>query len=58
MNDIIVQVTFLLHYFIQYIFITGYLMSAIFKSINTASLLSVPIDFLTLIFSGLFLQLG
>ncbi|XP_011505782.1 PREDICTED: protein scarlet-like [Ceratosolen solmsi marchali] len=36
----------------------GYLMSAIFKSITTASLFSVPIDFITLIFSGLFLQLG
>uniref|UniRef100_A0ABD2WES9 ABC transporter domain-containing protein n=2 Tax=Trichogramma kaykai TaxID=54128 RepID=A0ABD2WES9_9HYME len=36
----------------------GYFMSAVFESVDTASLVSVPIDFLTLIFSGLFLQLG
>ncbi|XP_011311325.1 protein scarlet [Fopius arisanus] len=35
----------------------GCLMSASFKSIDTASLLSVPIDFLTLIFSGIYLHL-
>ncbi|XP_031784100.1 protein white [Nasonia vitripennis] len=36
----------------------GYLMSAVFESVNAASLLSVPIDFVTLIFSGIFLQIG
>ncbi|XP_012284737.1 protein scarlet isoform X1 [Orussus abietinus] len=36
----------------------GCLMSAVFESISGASLLSVPIDFLTLIFSGVFLHLG
>ncbi|XP_063978757.1 protein scarlet-like [Diachasmimorpha longicaudata] len=36
----------------------GCLMSASFKSIDTASLLSVPIDFLMLIFSGIYLHLG
>ncbi|KAK7789773.1 hypothetical protein R5R35_013941 [Gryllus longicercus] len=36
----------------------GCVMSAAFESVATASLLSVPIDFLTLMFSGLFLQLG
>ncbi|XP_014213947.1 protein brown-like [Copidosoma floridanum] len=35
----------------------GCMMSAVFESISTASLASVPIDFLTLIFSGIFLQL-
>ncbi|KAK0095562.1 hypothetical protein PV326_007992 [Microctonus aethiopoides] len=36
----------------------GCSVSAAFKSIDTASLLSVPIDFLTLIFSGIYLHLG
>ncbi|XP_043284562.1 protein scarlet-like isoform X2 [Venturia canescens] len=35
----------------------GCLMSAAFESIDTASLLAVPIDFLTLIFSGIYLHL-
>ncbi|XP_057331763.1 protein scarlet-like [Microplitis mediator] len=36
----------------------GCLMSALFDSFETASLLSVTIDFLTLIFSGIYLNLG
>ncbi|KAK2584946.1 hypothetical protein KPH14_002539 [Odynerus spinipes] len=36
----------------------GLLMSASFDSIDTASLISVPIDFLSLLFSGIFLHLG
>ncbi|XP_043466847.1 protein scarlet-like isoform X2 [Leptopilina heterotoma] len=37
---------------------TGFLMSSAFKSFETASLLAVPIDFLGLIFSGIYVQLG
>nr|WOD55115.1 ABCG transpoter Redboy [Hymenopus coronatus] len=36
----------------------GCLWSASFESVTTASLLSVPVDFISLIFSGLFLQLS
>ncbi|XP_015587459.1 protein scarlet isoform X2 [Cephus cinctus] len=36
----------------------GCLMSAAFQSVATASLFSVPLDFITLMFSGLFLHLG
>ncbi|XP_035727888.1 protein scarlet-like isoform X2 [Vespa mandarinia] len=36
----------------------GLLMSASFNSIETASLVSVPIDFLNLLYSGIFLHLG
>ncbi|XP_074109640.1 brown isoform X3 [Cotesia typhae] len=36
----------------------GCLMSALFNSFETASLLSVSLDFLTLIFSGVYLNLG
>ncbi|KAF7991387.1 hypothetical protein HCN44_002949 [Aphidius gifuensis] len=36
----------------------GCLMSASFESVDTASLLSVPIDFITLVFSGIYLHLG
>ncbi|XP_043486413.1 protein scarlet-like [Polistes fuscatus] len=36
----------------------GFLMSASFDSIDTASLISVPIDFISLMFSGIFLHLG
>lgn len=37
---------------------TGLLISASFDSIDTASLVSVPIDFVGLMFSGIFLHLG
>nr|CAD7570027.1 unnamed protein product [Timema californicum] len=33
-------------------------MSASFESVSTASLLSVPLDFISVIFSGIFIQLG
>ncbi|XP_068085595.1 protein scarlet-like [Anabrus simplex] len=36
----------------------GCVMSAAFESVATATLVSVPIEFVTLTFSGLFLQLG
>ncbi|XP_047115879.1 protein scarlet-like [Schistocerca piceifrons] len=36
----------------------GCVMSAAFESVSTASLVSVPIDFLTLTFSGIYLHLG
>nr|CAD7396935.1 unnamed protein product [Timema poppensis] len=36
----------------------GSVMSASFESVSTASLLSVPVDFISVIFSGIFIQLG
>lgn len=47
-----INVLFLLLYVIL-----GYCLSAMFENVSVASLLSVPVDFISYTFSGIFLQL-